>query len=63
MNDEERGVEWVNIRHADKQCKACAHFVIESELYGMWWCDKNRFWVAHDGQCGCWKGRIGHEQK
>ena len=62
MNVEERGVEFVNLRNADKDCKSCAHFVIESELYGMWWCDKNRFWVNHDGHCGCWTERKSHDR-
>lgn len=63
MNCDERGVEYVNMRHADKDCKSCANFVIESELYGMWWCDRNRFWVNHDDQCGFLEERTGHENR
>ncbi len=62
MNVEERGVEFVNVRYADKDCKSCAHFVIESELYGMWWCNKNLFWVNHDGHCGCCAERKSHDR-
>lgn len=61
MNVEERGVEFVNVRHADKECKTCTYFVIESELYGMWWCAENRFWVNHDSCCCFWKERKSHE--